>query len=338
MDLAPQDQAERNGVVEQPHAEKGAPGGGVGRETHARGAAHDVQRERGDGDAPQHDGEGRQLPDRHGIEEERSAPQVRENEQEKPIGEGETRDRGRLHEIEPSGNEMQAPPVSCGILYGDKMDPSTSLSSAPKSKSRAELLKALGPGLITGAADDDPSGIATYSQVGAQFGYSMSWTMIFSYPLMVVVQGISAGIGAVTGQGIAQNLRRHYPRPVISVAVLLLLIANVINLGADLAAMGAALQLLIGGPDQLYALVFAVLCAGLEIFVTYERYVTVLKWLTLSLFAYVAVVLAANVPWGEALHGMFVPQIAFDRDSAMALVAILGTTISPYLFFWQAGE
>jgi NRAMP (natural resistance-associated macrophage protein)-like metal ion transporter len=218
------------------------------------------------------------------------------------------------------------------------MDPSTSLSSAPKSKSRAELLKALGPGLITGAADDDPSGIATYSQVGAQFGYSMSWTMIFSYPLMVVVQGISAGIGAVTGQGIAQNLRRHYPRPVISVAVLLLLIANVINLGADLAAMGAALQLLVGGPHQLYALAFAVLCTGLEIFVTYERYVTVLKWLTLSLFAYVAVVLAANVPWSEALRGVLIPQIELDRGTAMALIAILGTTISPYLFFWQAGE
>jgi Mn2+/Fe2+ NRAMP family transporter len=155
---------------------------------------------------------------------------------------------------------------------------------------------------------------------------------------MTVIQGISAGIGAVTGQGIAQNLRRHYSPWVLSVAVLLLLVANVINLGADLAAMGAALQLLIGGPYQLYAIVFAVACVGLEVFVSYARYVKVLKWLTLSLFAYVAVVLSVDIPWSEALRGALVPRLSFDRDHAMALVAILGTTISPYLFFWQAGE
>jgi NRAMP (natural resistance-associated macrophage protein)-like metal ion transporter len=219
------------------------------------------------------------------------------------------------------------------------MDTSTSAPLPEKPRKRGfRPLKVLGPGLITGAADDDPSGIATYSQVGAQFGYGLGWTMLLSFPLMTVIQGISAGIGAVTGQGIAQNLRRHYSPWVLSVAVLLLLVANVINLGADLAAMGAALQLLIGGPYQLYAIVFAVACVGLEVFVSYARYVKVLKWLTLSLFAYVAVVLSVDIPWSEALRGALVPRLSFDRDHAMALVAILGTTISPYLFFWQAGE
>ena len=203
---------------------------------------------------------------------------------------------------------------------------------------RTSFLRTLGPGLITGAADDDPSGIATYSQVGAQFGYTLGWTIPFSYPLLVAIQGISAGIGAVTGQGIAQNLRRHYPPWVIRFAVLLLLVANFINIGADLAAMGAALRLLVGGSQLFYAIVFGLLCTGLEILISYRRYVTVLKWLTLSLFAYVAVVLAVDVPWAAALRGVAIPQFVFDSDHAMALVAILGTTISPYLFFWQAGE
>ena len=212
------------------------------------------------------------------------------------------------------------------------------MSADEPPRRRSSFLRTLGPGLITGAADDDPSGIATYSQVGAQFGYTLGWTIPFSYPLLVVIQGISAGIGAVTGQGIAQNLRRHYPPWVMRFAVLLLLVANFINIGADLAAMGAALQLLVGGSQFLYAAAFGLLCAGLEIFITYRRYVAVLKWLTLSLFAYVAVVLAVDVPWGVALRGALIPQFAFDGDHAMALVAVLGTTISPYLFFWQAGE
>jgi NRAMP (natural resistance-associated macrophage protein)-like metal ion transporter len=219
------------------------------------------------------------------------------------------------------------------------MEPSTPVSPVgPPLRTRASFLRTLGPGLITGAADDDPSGIATYSQVGAQFGYSLAWTIPFSYPLLAVTQGISAGIGAVTGQGIAQNLRRHYSPWVMRFAVLLLLIANTINLGADLGAMGAALELLIGGPHHIYAVVFALTCVFLEIFVSYNRYVNVLKWLTLSLLAYVAVVLSVNVPWSKALYGVLVPQIAFDSDHATALIAVLGTTISPYLFFWQAGE
>lgn len=215
--------------------------------------------------------------------------------------------------------------------------PTPGSASGPR-QPRTSLLRSLGPGLITGAADDDPSGIATYSQVGAQFGYTLGWTMLFSFPLMVVIQGISAGIGAVTGQGLAQNLRRHYPLWVVRSAVLLLLTANFINLGADLGAMGSALRLLIGGPAVLYAAVFGFICAYLEIVISYQRYVGILKWLTLSLFAYVAVVLVVNVPWAVALRGTFIPQISLDGDHAMALVAVLGTTISPYLFFWQAGE
>jgi NRAMP (natural resistance-associated macrophage protein)-like metal ion transporter len=214
----------------------------------------------------------------------------------------------------------------------------TSVLGEELPRRRTSLLRILGPGLVTGAADDDPSGIATYSQVGAQFGYALGWTMLFSYPLMAAIQGISAGIGAVTGQGIAQNLRRHYPHWVLRLAVSLLFVANFINIGTDLAAMGAALRLLIDGSPLIYAAAFGVLCAALEVFVSYRRYVTFLKWLTVSLFAYVAVVLAVKVPWAVALEGALIPQFAFDGDHAMALVAVLGTTISPYLFFWQAGE
>jgi NRAMP (natural resistance-associated macrophage protein)-like metal ion transporter len=203
---------------------------------------------------------------------------------------------------------------------------------------RAGLIRSLGPGLVTGAADDDPSGIATYSQVGAQFGFGLAWTMLFSFPLMVVIQEISARIGCVTGRGIAQNLRRHYSPWLLRAVVLLLLIANVINLGADLGAMGAALGLLIGGPTLLYAAVFGILCILLETFMSYARYAAVLKWATLSLFAYVGVVFVAKVPWQSALAGTLVPHFVVDAPHTMALVAILGTTISPYLFFWQAAQ
>ncbi len=208
----------------------------------------------------------------------------------------------------------------------------------PTPSTPAGFLKSLGPGLVTGAADDDPSGIATYSQVGAQFGYGLAWTLLFSFPLMAVIQAVSARIGCVTGYGIARNLRRHYSPWLLRAVVLLLLVANVINLGADLGAMGAALGLLIGGPEHLYTVLFGVLCIVLETFISYARYAAVLKWATLSLFAYVAVVFAAHVPWGAALYGTLVPHLVFDGPHAMALVAVLGTTISPYLFFWQAGQ
>jgi NRAMP (natural resistance-associated macrophage protein)-like metal ion transporter len=200
------------------------------------------------------------------------------------------------------------------------------------------LLHLLGPGLITGASDDDPSGIATYSQAGAQFGYSLGWVMLFSYPLMAAIQEISARIGRVTGKGIAANIREHYPLSLLRAIVGLLLVANIINLGADLGAMGDALRLLIGGPSGVYVVAFAVLCTVLEIFLRYGRYVKILKWLTLSLFAYVATVLVVDVQWQEVLYRTLVPSLVWQQDYVVVIVAVLGTTISPYLFFWQASE
>src|SRR5438445_3693410 len=163
---------------------------------------------------------------------------------------------------------------------------------------RPSLLSILGPGLITGAADDDPSGIATYSQAGAQFGYSMSWVMLVTWPLMGAIQEISARIGRVTGKGIAANIREHYPVSLLRSIVALLVVANIINLGADLGAMGDALRLLIGGPKAVYVILFAAVCAGLEILSSYQRYVAFLKWITLSLLAYVVTALIVDVPWG----------------------------------------
>jgi len=200
------------------------------------------------------------------------------------------------------------------------------------------FLGRLGPGLITGAADDDPSGIGTHSQIGAQFGYGLSWTFVLSFPLMVIIQQVAAEIGRVTGAGIARNLRRHYSRPLLWTLVTLLLVANIINLGADLSAMGAALQLLTGGNASLYTLLLGIVCIVLEIGLSYSRYATILKWTTLSLFSYVAVVMVANVPWPHALRSLIVPEIQWNVAYATAFVAILGTTISPYLFFWQAGQ
>ena len=216
-------------------------------------------------------------------------------------------------------------------------DRATTLAATlPTTPPPRHLLRRLGPGLITGAADDDPSGIATYSQVGAQFGYGLAWTMLFSLPFMIVIQEISGRIGCVTGRGIAENLRRHYPSFVVRSIVLLLLAANVINLGADVGAMGAALKLLLGGSARLYTLFFGILCVVAEIFISYKLYAGLLKWLTLSLFAYVAVVFSVHLPWSLAIGATLVPHLALDHDGAMALVAVLGTTISPYLFFWQA--
>ena len=207
-----------------------------------------------------------------------------------------------------------------------------------KQPDRPKLLQILGPGLITGASDDDPSGIATYSQSGAQFGFAMCWVMLFTFPLMAAIQEISARIGRVTGLGIAGNLRKHYPAWLLNGVVGLLVAANTINLGADLGAMAAALKLLIGGPQLVYVAAFAVISALLEIFVRYSRYVSVLKWLTLSLFAYVATVFVVGVPWGRAVAGTLLPHLQLSGDYLTVVVAVLGTTISPYLFFWQASQ
>lgn len=205
-------------------------------------------------------------------------------------------------------------------------------------RSKSSLVKLLGPGLITGASDDDPSGIATYSQVGAQFGFGMGWIMVASYPLMAAIQEISARIGRVTGQGIAGNIRANYSPWLLRIIVGLLLVANIINLGADLGGMADALKLLMGGSPRLYVVLIAVVCAALEIFSSYERYVAILKWTTLSLFAYVATVLFVKVSWTDVAVSLVMPPISLGRDYILSMVAVLGTTISPYLFFWQSSE
>jgi NRAMP (natural resistance-associated macrophage protein)-like metal ion transporter len=201
-----------------------------------------------------------------------------------------------------------------------------------------EIFRRLGPGLITGAADDDPSGIATYSQVGAQFGYGMLWTMLFSFPMMAAIQEISARIGRVTGLGIAGNIRRHYPRPFLYGIVLLLLVANIFNIGADIGAMGAAAALVCPGPVVVFIVLAGGICLALQILIPYIRYVKYLKWLTLSLFAYVVTSLLLHEPRWPAIRATFLPNISLRAGYLTALIAILGTTVSPYLFFWQASE
>ena len=196
----------------------------------------------------------------------------------------------------------------------------------------------LNAGLISGAADDDPSGIATYSQVGAAFGYGMLWCIVLTMPLMIAIQAISAGIGRVTGHGLLDGMRKHYPHPLVYALAGLIFVANVINLAADIGAMGAALKLLIGGPALAYAAGFAVLSLVLQIFIPFSRYSRILKLLTLSLFAYVATVLVIHVPWPSVLKSVVVPPITWSAAYAVGLVALLGTTISPYLFCWQASQ
>ncbi len=219
-----------------------------------------------------------------------------------------------------------------------ELDPERDRPDDVKLPEKPKLLAILGPGLITGAADDDPSGIATYSQAGAQFGYDLGWTLLFSWPLMCAIQEISARVGRVTGRGVAGNLKAHYPHPIVYGLVGLLVVANTINLGADMGAMGAALNLVVGGPTLLYVVLFGALSILLEVFVRYARYVSVLKWLTLSLFAYVGVALVVHLPWPTVAYHLVVPSISLSPGYLTVIVAILGTTISPYLFFWQAEE
>ena len=204
--------------------------------------------------------------------------------------------------------------------------------------SRIPLLKRLGPGLITGAADDDPSGIATYSQAGAQYGYGLLWSVFLTTPLMVGIQIVSARIGRVSGHGLAANIRDHYPPWLLYSIVSLLLFANTLNIAADLGAMGAALQLLVGGSSEIYVIFFALLSLTLQIFIPFPKYAPLLKWLTLALLGYVATVFVIEVPWFEAGVAALVPHIQFRAEYIATLVAVLGTTISPYLFFWQASQ
>jgi NRAMP (natural resistance-associated macrophage protein)-like metal ion transporter len=201
-----------------------------------------------------------------------------------------------------------------------------------------EVVGQLGPGLVTGAADDDPSGIATYSQAGAQFGFGLLWTVFLTTPFMIAIQLVSAEIGRVTGKGIAANAKDIFPKWIVLGLVLLLLLANTINIAADIYAMGEALYLVIGGLKHEHTLIFAATSVLLQVFVPYHRYARLLKWLTLVLFAYVAVIFTVRVPWGAVAYGTFVPVVSLKADYLMIVVAVLGTTISPYLFFWQASQ
>ena len=205
-------------------------------------------------------------------------------------------------------------------------------------RSSESWLKKLGPGLITGAADDDPSGIATYSQAGAQFGFSMLWTVLLTYPLMVGIQVISAKIGRVSGHGLATNIRQHYPAGLLYAIVGLLLVANTINIAADVAAMADALKLMVGGSTHWYVVGFGGLSLLLQIFIPYSRYVRILKWLTLSLLAYVATVFVVHIPWTQVLTNTLLPHLSWKPKYITTVVAVFGTTISPYLFFWQASQ
>jgi NRAMP (natural resistance-associated macrophage protein)-like metal ion transporter len=200
------------------------------------------------------------------------------------------------------------------------------------------VLRLLGPGLVTGAADDDPSGIATYSQAGAQFGYGLLWTVFLTTPFMIVIQLISAQIGRVTGKGLAANVMELAPRWLVLSLVFILVVANTFNIAADIAAMGEALSLVIGGLNHEHALIFASASTLLQVFVPYRRYAPVLKFLTLTLFAYVATALTVNIPWSKALLAAVWPTPTINTDYFMMVVAVLGTTISPYLFFWQASQ
>jgi NRAMP (natural resistance-associated macrophage protein)-like metal ion transporter len=218
----------------------------------------------------------------------------------------------------------------------------TVASATAKAKIKAKqpsVLSALGPGLITGAADDDPSGIATYSQAGARFGFSLLWTVVLCLPMMIAIQSVAARIGCVTGKGLGANLKTLGPSWLATGLVVLLLVANVINIAADLAAMGEAARLL--APQfglHVYVIGFGLLALLLQVFLSYHRYVKILKWLTLGLLAYVGVVFAVKVPWGQALAGALVPRWDGSKEQVTMVVAILGTTISPYLFFWQSSQ
>lgn len=202
----------------------------------------------------------------------------------------------------------------------------------------AATFKGLGPGIITGAADDDPSGIATYSQAGAQFGMNMLWTPVLTLPLMIAVQLVSAEIGRVTGKGLAANMGRVFPHWLVTILVALLFIANTINIGADLAAMGAASRLVLGWDQHALTIGFALVSLIIQVFVPYHRYVWFLKWLTLALFTYVGVVFTVHIDWGRVVLHTVWPTIPWTAAAVTTIVAVFGTTISPYLFFWQSSE
>jgi len=200
------------------------------------------------------------------------------------------------------------------------------------------FIRQVGPGIITGAADDDPSGIATYTQAGAHFGTQVLWTVFLSVPFMVAIQLVSARIGRQSGKGIVANLKTQAPGWFVFSIVSLLLMANTINIAADIGAMGEALQLVVGGGEHFHALVFGIATVLLQVFVPYRRLAPILKWLTLSLFVYVGAAFTMSIPWAQVLHDLVMPHVEHSPEFWMTIVAILGTTISPYLFFWQAAQ
>jgi NRAMP (natural resistance-associated macrophage protein)-like metal ion transporter len=206
------------------------------------------------------------------------------------------------------------------------------------SRIKQHPLSRVGPGLVTGVADDDPSGIVTYSQAGAQFGLNMLWTMPFAYPLMSTIQVLCARIGRVTGRGLSANMKLAFPPAVLIILVLLLLTANVLNIAADIAAMGEVAQLVTGINWHIMTGIFVVLTLVLQILIPYRHYVFFLKWLSLSLLAYGAVLFTVHVPWGDVIWSTFFPQLTWNANSAAMVVGIFGTTISPYLFFWQSSQ
>lgn len=212
------------------------------------------------------------------------------------------------------------------------------LGSKKASLNLRQIVRTLGPGLVTGAADDDPSGIATYSQAGAQFGFSLLWTVFLTTPFMIAIQLVSGYMGRVTGKGITANVKEHHHFSIVFVLVSLLLAANIFNIAADIAAMGEALYLVIGGLKHEHALIFAAGSVLLQVFVPYSHYARYLKWLTLVLFCYVGVVFTVEIPWRDVLVATLLPSFQVSSDYLMMIVAVLGTTISPYLFFWQASQ
>jgi NRAMP (natural resistance-associated macrophage protein)-like metal ion transporter len=201
-----------------------------------------------------------------------------------------------------------------------------------------KIFRNIGPGLITGVSDDDPSGIATYAQTGAQLGYGFLWTLLFSFPLMAAIQEICARIGCATGRGLVGNLNGRIPRALLGTVILALFIVNSLNIGADIQAMGESMHLLSGGPIWFHCLWLTTVSLILQVAVRYHVYVAWLKWLTVALFGYVAVVWMIHVPWGEVVYSTLLPNIHLGFDELKIFVAILGTTISPYMFFWQASE
>jgi Mn2+/Fe2+ NRAMP family transporter len=219
------------------------------------------------------------------------------------------------------------------------VDHSDEVSGSPVvGPGKPRLSELLGPGLISGAATDDPTAIATYSQAGARFGFGLCWLMPLAYPLMAIVQQVSARIGRTTGNGLAGNIRRYYPGWLLQASVGLLLAANVVSISADLGAMADVVRMLVGGPHLLYVLLFGALCVVLQVYMHYVRYVAVLKWTTLSLFAYFGAALMVEVPWAEVGEAIAVPPIAWDSGYMSMAVAIFGVALSPYIYFWQSSQ